>query len=125
MSGSRLGQLSLRADAFYCLLVGLVIASTAPLTATAVRLPALVVGGIGGAVVLWAGVVWRLSVRPLAGSLRLALVANVLAACVLAAVSVAAASTLVLLTLVAVATDVAGFAGSQIVALKRLARELS
>jgi hypothetical protein len=125
MSGSRLGQFSLRADALYCLLVGLLIAATAPLTATAVRLPALVVGGIGAAVVLWAGVVWRLSLRPSAGNLRLVIVANVLAACVLAAVSVAAASVLVLLTLVAVAIDVAGFAGSQIVALRRLARELS
>ncbi|MFB6878534.1 hypothetical protein [Streptomyces sp. NPDC056323] len=85
---------------------------------------ALVVVSIGGAVVLWAGVVWWLSLRPLAGSLRLVLVANALAACVLAAVSVVAASALVLLTFVAVAIDVAAFAGSQIVALRRLAREL-
>ena len=117
--------MSLRADAFYCLLVGLVIAWTAPLTTAAVRLPALIVVGIGGAVVLWAGVVWRLSLHPSVGSLRLVLVANVLAACVVAAASVTAASMLVLLTLVAVAIDVAAFAGSQIVALRRLARELS
>ncbi|MBB5119296.1 hypothetical protein [Streptomyces eurocidicus] len=123
MSGSRLGLLSLRVDALYCLLVGLLIASTAPLTATTVQLPALVVVSIGGAVVLWAGVVWWLSLRPLTGSLRLVLAANALAACVLAAVSVVAASVLVLLTLVAVAIDVAAFAGSQIVALRRLARE--
>lgn len=125
MSGSRLGRLSLRADAFYCLLVGVVVASTAPLTAPAVRLPTLVVVGIGGAVVLWSGVVWRLSLRPSIGSLRLVLLANLLAACVLAVASVTAASVLVLLTLAAVAADVAGFAGSQIVALKRLAHELS
>ncbi|MFB7225363.1 hypothetical protein [Streptomyces sp. NPDC056227] len=116
--------MSLRVDALYCLLVGLLIASTAPLTATTVQLSALVVVSIGGAVVLWAGVVWWLSLRPLAGSLRLVLVANALAACVLAAVSVVAASVLVLLTFVAVAIDVAAFAGSQIVALRRLAREL-
>ncbi|MEX3105518.1 MULTISPECIES: hypothetical protein [unclassified Streptomyces] len=123
MSGSRLGLLSLRIDAFYCLLVGLVIASSAPLTAAAVGLPARVVVGIGGATVLWAGIVWVLSRRPLAGSLRLVLVANALVACVLAAVSVAAASALVLLALVALALDVAAFAGSQVLALRRLARE--
>jgi len=116
--------LSLRADAVYCLLVGLLIASTAPVTAAPVRLSAPVVVGIGVAVVLWAGVVWRLSLHPSTRSLGLVLVANVLAACVLAAVSVTAASALVLLTLVAAAIDVAGFAGSQIVALRRLAREL-
>ena len=124
MSGSRFGLLSLRIDALYCLLVGLVIASTAHLTADTVQLPALVVVSIGVATVLWAGVVWWLSLRPLAGSLRLVLGANALAACVLAAVSVTAASVLALLTLVAVAIDVAAFAGSQIVALRRLAREL-
>ncbi|MER7211039.1 hypothetical protein [Streptosporangium sp. NPDC000239] len=117
--------MSLRADALYCLLVGVVIASTAPLTAPAVRLPALVVGGIGVAVVLWSGVVWRLSLRPSMGSLRLVLLANLLAACVLAVASATAASVLVLLTLATVAADVAGFAGSQIVALKRLAHEPS
>lgn len=123
MSGNRLGRLSLRADALYCLLVGLTVASTAPFTANAVGLPALVVAGIGGAVVLWAGVVWRLSLRPSTGNLRLVLTANALAACALAAVSLAAASVFVLLTLVTVAMDVAGFAGSQAVALRRLTGE--
>ncbi|MFT2016920.1 hypothetical protein ACMA1D_13885 [Streptomyces sp. 796.1] len=116
--------MSLRADALYCLLVGLLVASTAPLTATAVRLPEGVVLGIGLAVVVWAGLVWRLSLRPAAGGLRLVLVANVVAACALAVASVTAASVLALLTLATVAADVAGFAGSQVLALRRLTREL-
>ncbi|MFC0600010.1 hypothetical protein ACFFHI_16750 [Streptomyces palmae] len=117
--------MSLRADALYCLLVGVLVASTAPLTGPALRLPTLAVAAIGGAVVLWSGVVWRLSLRPSMGSLRLVLVANLLSTCVLAIASVTAASVLVLLTLAAFAADVAGFAGSQFVALKRLAREPS
>ncbi|MEW1830381.1 hypothetical protein [Streptomyces sp. NPDC088196] len=125
MSGNRLGRLSLRADALYCLLVGLTVAATAPLTATAVGLPARVVVGIGAAVVLWSGVVWWLSRRPSTWNLRLVLTANTLAACVLAGVSTTAASMLVLLTLVAVATDVAGFAGSQVIALRKLSGDAS
>ncbi|MGW0829504.1 hypothetical protein [Streptomyces prunicolor] len=93
------------------------------MTATAVRLPEPVVVGIGAAVVLWAGVVWWLSLRPSTRNLRLVLAANALAACALAAVSATAASVFALLTLVAVAIDVAGFAGSQAVALRRLAVE--
>jgi hypothetical protein len=125
MSGNRLGRLSLRADALYCLLVGLTVASTAPVTALAVGLPTLVVAGIGAAVVLWAAVVWRLSLRPSTWNLRLVLAANALASCALAAVSLAAASVLVLLTLATVAIDVAGFAGTQAIALRRLTVEAS
>jgi hypothetical protein len=105
--------------------VGLTVASTAPVTAPAVGLPALVVAGIGAAVVLWAGVVWRLSLRPSTWNLRLVLAANALASCALAAVSLTAASVLVLLTLATVAIDVAGFAGTQAIALRRLTVEAS
>ncbi|MCC5577460.1 hypothetical protein IMZ11_17695 [Microtetraspora sp. AC03309] len=123
MPGSQLGRLSLRADAVYCLVVGLIVAATAPLTTTTVQLPALVIAAVGSGVVLWAGVVWWLSFRPLRDGLRLVLAANVLAASVLAAVSFAAASIVVLMTFLAIAIDVGGFAASQIVALKRMSRE--
>jgi hypothetical protein len=119
--GQRLGRLSLRLDAVYCAVVGLVVAVTSGLTADAVNLPTTVVAALGAAVTVWGGAVWWLtSALPLRTALRVVVPANVVAAAGLGAVSVTMASAVVVLTLVAVAVDVAAFATSQAVALRRL-----
>lgn len=121
MPGSRLGRWSLRLDAVYCLVTGLLVLGTAPLTATAVGLPAAWIAAVGALTVVWSGIVWQLSRRPLVPGLRLVLVANTVASCGIAVFSLTASGLLALLTLLAIAVEVGGFAASQAVALRRLA----
>ncbi|ARU50676.1 putative membrane protein YkgB [Cellulosimicrobium cellulans] len=121
MSGDRLGLLSLRLDAAYCLVLGAVVAALAPSWAPALGVPVPVVAGIGVAVVLWAAVVaWMTARLRLRVALRTVMVANVVAAAAVAAFSATTAGALVLLAVLAVAADVGLFAGSQAVALRRL-----
>ncbi|MGX1576253.1 hypothetical protein ACX12M_09610 [Cellulosimicrobium cellulans] len=121
MVGERLGLLSLRLDAAYCLVLGVVVAALAPSWAPALRVPVPVLAGLGVAVVVWAGaVVWMSARLPLRAALRTVMVANVVAAAAVAAFSATTAGVLVLLAVLAVAADVGLFAGSQAVALRRL-----
>ncbi|WP_424186845.1 hypothetical protein ACOBQX_03155 [Actinokineospora sp. G85] len=122
MTGNRLGRVSLRLDVVYCLIVGFSVAVSAPFTTGVVRLPVGVVVAIGAVVAGWAVIVWWLvSTKPLRLGLRLVMVANTVAAVALVAVSVTATDLLVVGVLVAVAIEVAAFALSQFVALRRLA----
>lgn len=121
MSGARLGRWSLRVDAVYCLVTGFLVGATAPWTADAVHLPVPWIVATGALTVVWSGVVWRLSRRRLVPGLRLVLVANTVASCGLAALSLTASGLLALVTLLAIAVEVGCFAGSQAVALRRLA----
>ncbi|MFD2794036.1 hypothetical protein ACFS27_10815 [Promicromonospora vindobonensis] len=120
-SGDRIGRLSLRLDAAYCTLLGAGVAIAAPSIATSLPVPVwtLVVAGV--AVVLWAGLILVLLTRlQLRTALRLVMVANLLAAMAVAAVSALGATLLVLAAVLAVAVDIALFAGSQAFALRRL-----
>lgn len=121
MSGDRLGLLSLRLDAAYCLVLGGAVAALAPSWAPALGVPVPVVAGIGVAVVVWAAAVaWIAARLRLRVALRTVMVANVAAAAAVAAFSATTAGVLVLLAVLAVAADVGLFAGSQAVALRRL-----
>lgn len=120
-SGDRVGRLSLRLDAAYCTLLGAGVAIAAPMIAASLPVPVwtLVVAGV--AVLLWAGLLLVLLARlQLRTALRLVMVANLLAAAAVAAVSSLGATLLVLAAVLAVAVDIALFAGSQAFALRRL-----
>lgn len=120
--GARLGRWSLRIDAAYCAVLGVGVAAFAAPIAEGIALSPTLIAAIGVAVVVWAGaVLWMLARLPLRTALRLVMVANLLAAVAVSFASAAAATLLAVLTALAVAIDVAAFAGSQWVAIRRLA----
>lgn len=121
MTGDRLAHLSLRFDAIYCIVLGLVVAITAPFAASGVALsPALLVG-VGGATVLWGAYVWRAAQqRPIRTSARLVMVANIIASLGLVTTGIVAGTTVLALAAFALAIDVAAFAVSQGIALRRI-----
>lgn len=123
MRGRRLGSWSLRADAVYCLLVGATIRATAPAVSTATGLPPGVVIAGAAAVILWAAAVAVMERRlPIRLALRVVMVANLAAVTLIVSVSALGAALLVVVSLLAIAADVGGFALSQYVALRRIAR---
>jgi hypothetical protein len=121
MTGGRLARLSLRFDAIYCIVLGVAVAVTAPFIATGVALsPALLIG-VGCASFCWGVFVWRASYqRPIRTAVRLIMVANIVAGLGLAVSGVAAGTTLLALAAFALGIDVAAFAVSQGIALRRL-----
>lgn len=121
IDGDRFGRWSLRLDAAYCAVLGVLVAAGCGRIADAVAFPPLVIAAAGVAVVVWAGgILWMLSRLPLRLALRLVMTANVLAAVAVGFVSVAAATALIVLAVLAVAVDIALFAASQAVALRAL-----
>ncbi|MGB3698102.1 MAG: hypothetical protein WBA05_11780 [Gordonia sp. (in: high G+C Gram-positive bacteria)] len=120
-SGDRMGRLSLRLDAAYCTLLGVGVAIAAPTIATSLPLPVWVFVATGAAVVLWADLILIMLARlDLRSALLLVMVANLLAAGAVAVVSALGATLLVIAAVLAVAVDVALFAGSQALAVRRL-----
>lgn len=121
MTGDRLARLSLRFDAIYCIVLGLVVAVAAPFAANGVALsPALLIG-VGGATLLWGAYVWRAShQRPIRTSARLVMVANIVASLGLATTGIVAGTTVLALAAFTLAIDVAAFAVSQGIALRRI-----
>lgn len=121
MTGDRLAHLSLRFDAIYCIVLGLVVAVTPPFAASGVALsPALLIG-VGAATFLWGAYVWRASLqRPIRTSARLVMVANIVASLALATTGIVAGTTVLALAAFALAIDVAAFAVSQGIALRRI-----
>ncbi|MGN7246310.1 hypothetical protein ACTHQ1_01125 [Janibacter anophelis] len=120
-SGERIGRLSLRLDAAYCAVVGVAVALAAPTISTGLPLPAWVISLAGAVVVIWAAsIVGLLAWVPLRTSLRLVMGVNLLGAVAVASLSSVGASLLVAVALLAVAADVALFAGSQSLAIRRL-----
>lgn len=119
--GGRIGRWSLRLDAAYCTVLGASVAIAAPPIATSLSMPVWAVVASGVAVVLWAGLILVMLARlRLRTALRLVMVANVLAAVAVAAVSALGATLFVLGAVLAVAVDIALFAGSQAFALRRM-----
>ena len=120
-NGERIGTLSLRLDAGSCVILGAAVAVEAPFVAATLPLPVWAVVAVGVAVMLWAGLVLLLLARlPLRSALRLVMTANLFASLAVAAVSLGGATVLVVLAVLAIAVDIALFAGSQAVALRRL-----
>lgn len=123
MSGDRLAHLSLRFDAIYCVVLGLVVAGTAPLAARGVALSAPVLVGVGGAVFTWGAYVWWASFRTrIRASTRFVMSANIAATLGLAATGLVAETTALTLAAFVLAVDVTAFAVSQGVALRLLKR---
>lgn len=116
-------MLSLRLDALYCLVVGVAVAASAPALPGAVALPAPAIFIAGLLVVVWAGAVELMRCRlPLAVALWTVMAANFVATVAVAVVSLTAAAVVAALTILAIAVDVSLFAGSQAIALRRIAR---
>lgn len=121
IDGERVGRWSLRLDAAYCAVLGVVVLATVPEIASTLELPHGVIGGIGIATVLWAAVIVGVVARLRLGTaLRLVVAANVLAAIGVAGVSTVAVTAIVAVAVLTVAVDVALFAASQVIALRSL-----
>lgn len=119
--GEKAGRWSLRLDAAYCAVLGTAVALFAEQIAQKIAFAPLLIAVFGVAVVVWAGgIVWMLARLPLRFALRLVMTANVLAAIAVGVASVAAATVLIVAAVVTVAIDVALFATSQALALRRL-----
>lgn len=119
MNGQRLGNLSLRLDAAYCVVLGIIVVLASTQIAQAIALPVPVVVVAGVVVVVWGlSVEWmrRRLERQLA--LRVVMVANIVATVAVALVSLVAATFFSILVIVSIAVDVALFAGSQAAALR-------
>ncbi|OYO25260.1 hypothetical protein CGZ93_02110 [Enemella dayhoffiae] len=121
MTGERLARLSLRFDAAYCIVVGLVVAASSSFASAAVALPMPLLVGIGGITALWGGYVCHASAtRPIRARTRLVMIADLVASAGLALTGALAGTTVLTLATLALAVDVAAFAVSQGVALRRL-----
>lgn len=121
MTGHRLARLSLRIDAIYCLALGVAIAATAPWAATGAAVPVAVLIGVGGATSAWGAYVWWASTRePVRAGTRVVMIANILASAGLAATGVLSGTTVLALAASVLALDVAAFAVSQGIALRRI-----
>lgn len=123
MSGDRLGLLSLRWDAVYCVVVGVTLVALAPWISPRVDLAAALVVSLGVAVVVWAALVaWMAQRFPRRRAVTITMCANVIAALAVAALAPAVSGLIVTLVVIAIAVDVGAFATSQAVALRRIAR---
>lgn len=123
MTGERIARVSLRIDAVYCVVLGLLIAASAPLTSDSVALSPLLLLGIGAGTAAWGCYVWAASrAVPLRSRTRLVMLANIAASSALAATGLLSGTVVLSVTAVVLAIDVAAFALSQGVALGRMAR---
>lgn len=120
-SGKALGTWSLRLDALYCLILGTLVATSAPQIATVVALPTPLLLTTGLIVVAWSGLVlWMVFRMRLRLALQLVLGVNVVAAALIAAAALTTSGALVAVAVLAIALDVALFAASQMVAIRRI-----
>ncbi|MGL4338929.1 MAG: hypothetical protein ACRCSP_00685 [Rhodoglobus sp.] len=128
MRGDRLAHLSLRFDAIYCLALGLIVAVTSPFTVTAggVALSPAILLGAGGATMLWGVYVWHAESHwPIRSSTCLVMVANIVASTGLALTGIVAGATVFAFAASALAIDIAAFAVSQGIALRRLTASMT
>jgi len=120
-SGTRIGRLSLRLDAAYCALLGAGVAIAAPAIAASLPVPGWTLVVVGIVVLAWAGLILAMLARlQLRTALMLVMIANLVAAAAVAAISTLGATLLVLAAILSIAVDIALFAGSQALALRRL-----
>lgn len=120
MDGGRLGRLSLRLDAVYCGVAAAVVGLAADAWSGPSGAPAGLLRAIATLVAVWAGLLWLLARRGRVGrSLRFVGVANVVAAAAIAVAAALVPSIAMAVLLGAVAVEVAAFAISQAVAVRR------
>ncbi|MEU3274012.1 hypothetical protein ABZ639_24505 [Saccharomonospora sp. NPDC006951] len=121
MSGTRLGLFSLRADAIYCVLLGLILVALARLAANPVGLPYALLLAIGLTTMVWGGFVWWAgSRRPLRWTLRLVMAANIVASAALVLTGATAGILLLSIAAVVLSVDIGAFAAAQGIALRRM-----
>lgn len=121
MNGDRLARISLRIDAVYCLVIGALVAIVSPFAGSLVGLPIILLVGIGMATSGWGVYVWLLVMRhPIRTSARFVMSANIAVTCLLAVTGLVAGTTVLALGAFVLAVDVAAFAVSQGVALRRM-----
>lgn len=115
--------MSLRIDAVYCILLGVLITASAPLASSSLALHPLLQAGIGVATAVWGGYVWMASRSvPLRSHTRFVMVANIAAAAGLATTGLVAGTVILSVAALVLAIDVAAFAVSQGIALRRMPR---
>ncbi len=123
MTGDRLARASLRLDAIYCVALGILVGIAAPFATNPVGLPVVLLVGTGIATALWGVYVWRASrAQPLRTSTRLVMIANIVASAGLAVTGLFAGTTVLALAAGVLAIDIAAFAVSQGIALRRMQR---
>lgn len=123
MTGDRLARTSLRLDAIYCISLGILVGVAAPIAANPVGLPVALLVGAGIATALWGVYVgWASHRQPLRTSARLVMIANIVASAGLALTGLFAGTTVLALAAGVLAVDIAAFAVSQGIALRRMQR---
>ncbi|MDK8435025.1 MULTISPECIES: hypothetical protein [unclassified Brevibacterium] len=119
--GERIGRWSLRLDAAYCFVLGSLMMFAAPSISPTVSVPAGYLVVLGAVVIAWAALILlMLRGLELRTALRAVMVANLGAAVAVAAFSTVGAAVFVALSVLAIAADIALFAGSQAFALRRM-----
>lgn len=122
MTGTRIARMSLRLDAVYCIVLGVVVAASAPIAGGSLAVHPLLLAAIGVGTSVWGGYVWAAaSAEPLRARTRLVMVANIVASAGLAATGLLAGTLVLSIAALVLAVDVAAFAVSQGVALRRMA----
>jgi hypothetical protein len=122
MSGEHLANLSLRLDAIYCLIVGVVVAAASSWASTAAEVPQALLLAMGGTTATWGILVWWLASRqPPQPSLRWVMGANIAASGALAVTGTVADASALALGALVLSVDVGAFAVSQGIALRRIA----
>lgn len=123
MTGDRIARISLRIDAVYCVVLGVLVAAAAPLASGPLALPALLLTAVGVGTTAWGVFVWIAShATPLRRRTLLVMAANIVASLGLAATGILAGTALLSIAALVLAADVAAFAVSQGVAVRRMAR---
>lgn len=121
MNGTRIARISLRIDAVYCVVLGVLLALSAPLTSPSVALHPLLLVGAGVLTAIWGCYVWTAArAQPLRSRTRLVMIANIAASAALAATGLFAETAVLFAAALVLAVDVAAFAVSQGVALRRM-----
>lgn len=121
MDGTRLGSLSLRLDALYCVVAGVFVLLLAPALGPVLGVATWVLVLLGAGAAAWGLLLWQLELRmPPRTVLRTVMAANV-AAAVAIALAGATGGTVLLVLSSMVALEVLAFGLSQAVALRRIA----
>lgn len=121
IDGRKLGVWSLRLDAIYCTLLGAAVAICSGAISAVIAVPQALIATAGSVVVLWAGLVfWLLVKLRIQTALRAVMGVNILAALLVAVCALAAGTLLAVVAVLAIAVDIAIFAGSQALALRAL-----
>lgn len=119
LNGHVLGTWSLRLDAGYCAVLGVIIAVTAPHLTMSIALPMPLLVAIGVIVAVWAGLaLWMLARLSLRRALLLVLGVNTVATVLISVAAFGVASADAMIPVLAIALSVALFAVSQAVALR-------